>query len=160
MPERKTPGENRKTTLENLPGVLKAMYERTTHWKAFLKLEEYMRKKPVRLTVDSILGDNMRILVAHLDYRKHHPIGNKLGIKYLTPFRTWTKETEVVAPRILVAGLLGVEPKDLHERIVFVQTETRTHEITEKVREESKKTYKPLLSREIMTSMGKGEESR
>jgi hypothetical protein len=97
-----------------------------------------------RFTVDSVVGDSLRILVAKLA----RPVETR-DLSALAPFNIWEKEEEIVAKRNEAAAMIGVEPALLLEGRVFLRKQKQTSEITELVRKESKKAYAPLLSREF-----------
>jgi len=113
-------------------------------------------EEALRFTVDSILGDNLRILVANLA----RPVKKNLGIAGLAKLDVWEEEKEKVVKRKEAAAMIGVEPAHLLERRVFVRIQELTFEITKHARKESKRAYKPLLLREIVRSKGKSEEFR
>lgn len=113
-------------------------------------------EEALRFTVDSILGDNLRILVANLA----RPVKKQRGIAGLVQLDVWEEEKEEVVERKEAAAMIGVKPAHLLERRVFVRIQELTFEITKHVRKESKRAYKPLLLREIVRSRGKLEGFR
>jgi len=131
-----------------------------------MEIEEFIKKyskgeyieEAQRFTVDSILGDYLRILVTNLA----RPVQKHLGIAGLVRFDVWEEEREKVVKREEAARMIGVRPARLLERRVFIRIQRHAFEITQRVRQESKSAYKPLLSREMrarVPSIGKSEES-
>lgn len=97
-----------------------------------------------RFTVDSVIGDYLRILVAKLAKPVQTP-----HMSALVPFDIWEKENEKILKPNEAATMIGIEPASLLEGRVFVRTRGQTFDITELVRTKSKKTYAPLVSREF-----------
>jgi hypothetical protein len=97
-----------------------------------------------RFTVDSIIGDYLRILVA----KPAKPIEN-LTKSALARFDVWGKENETVLKRNEAAMMIGVKSDSLLEGRVFVRIEKQTFDISKLVRKKSKKAYAPLLCREF-----------
>ena len=97
-----------------------------------------------RFTVDSVIGDYLRILVA----KPEKPI-ETLSKPTLARFDVWGKENEKVLKRNEAAMLIGVKPASLLEGRVFVRIREQTFDISKLVRKKSKKAYAPLLSREF-----------
>jgi hypothetical protein len=97
-----------------------------------------------RFTVDSVIGDYLRILIA----RSSKPIETPTK-STLARFDVWGKETEEVLKRDGAARMIGVKPASLLEGRVFVQIRGQTLDISKPVRKRSKKAYAPLLCREF-----------
>ena len=97
-----------------------------------------------RFTVDSVIGDYLRILVA----KPAKPIETP-SKSALARFDTWDKENEKVLKRNEAAMMIGVKPASLLEGRVFVRIQKQTFDISKLVRRKSKKAYAPLLCREF-----------
>jgi hypothetical protein len=103
-----------------------------------------------RFTVDSIIGDYLRILVAKLAKPVQTP-----SMSALVPFNIWEKEVEKVVTPKEAAMMIGTKPASLLEGRVFVRIREQAFDITKLVRKKSKKTYAPLLSREFHRKVSK-----
>jgi len=123
-------------------------------------IKEHIKGKRVnearRFTVDSIDNRSLRILVAALA----RPIEKSLAISGLASVEAWEEEREEVVTRRKAAEMIGVAPADLLERRVFIRIKEHTFDITQLVRQERKKLYASLLSREILRPRFGSEESR
>jgi hypothetical protein len=97
-----------------------------------------------RFTVDSVIGDYLRILVA----KPAKPV-ETTDMSALARFDVWKKEDEIVVKRKEAAMMIGIKPACLLEGRVFVRIREQTSDISKPVRKESKKAYAPLLSREF-----------
>ncbi len=97
-----------------------------------------------RFTVDSVIGDYLRILVAKLAKPVQTP-----SMSALVPFNIWEKEVEKVVTPKEAALMIGTKPASLLEGRVFVRVREQAFDITKLVRKKSKKAYAPLLSREF-----------
>ena len=99
-----------------------------------------------KFTIDSIVGERYRILVANL--KKTVP--KKDGDEEL--FQEGGKEGKKYPKRDEVSNLLQIDADELIERQVFVRVQGQTFNITEHVREVSKDIYTKLLERELSPS--------
>ena len=106
-----------------------------------------------KYTIDSIYEDRYRIIVSNLK----RPVKKAIGADGLAEFQVWEdeddlfleKEDKLYPTRKRVADALQVDPDLLTERKVFIRIQQRTFDITEQVRQVSKKLYKRLLVREM-----------
>ncbi len=111
-----------------------------------------------KFTIDSIVGERYRILVANLK----KPVPKKDGGKGLAQFNVWSEDEDLFLEqakeemkypkREEVSNLLRISADELTERQVFVRIQGQTFNITEHVREESKDIYTRLLERELSPS--------
>ncbi len=111
-----------------------------------------------KFTIDSIVGERYRILVANL--KKNVP--KKDGGKGLAQFNVWNEDEELFQEggkegkkypkRDEVSNRLQIDADELTERQVFVRIQGQTFNITEHVREVSKDIYTKLLERELSPS--------
>jgi hypothetical protein len=109
-----------------------------------------------KYTIDSIVEDRFRILVAHLK----EPVPKENGGKGLAEFNVWSPDEELLLDkkgvkypeRGEIANLLRISADELTERQVFVRIHGNTFNITEQVREVSKQIYTRLVERELRPS--------
>ena len=128
-------------------------------------LEKEFRGKAIsdakKYTIDSIVGDRLRILVANLE----KPVLKEKGGKGLAEFDVWSRDEELILDeegvkypdRGEIANLLMISADELAEGQVFVRTQGRTFNITEKVRAISKHIYTRLVERELRPSRRREE---
>jgi hypothetical protein len=109
-----------------------------------INIESESVEEAQRFTVDSVIGNYLRILVAKLT----KPVATP-SMSALVPFNIWEKENEKVLTPKEAAMMIGVKPAYLLEGRVFVRIREQTFDITKLVRKKSKKVYAPLLSREF-----------
>jgi hypothetical protein len=110
-------------------------------------------EKAEKFTLDSIHNDRLRVIVSSL----REPFPKAKGPAGLAEFSIWRVESNLFVEnedskypeRERVARHLGVNPDALTERKVFVRIHGRTFDITEYVREVSKRVYTRLLEREM-----------
>ncbi len=133
------------------------------------KLSEFLEKKftgkditeAEKYTIDSIVEDKYRILVAHLKEK----VSKENGGKGLAEFNVWSEDEELFLDRKAVkypkreelANLLRIGADELTERQVFVRIQEQTFNITEQVREVSKDIYTKLVERELSPSRRREE---
>jgi len=118
-------------------------------------------EKAEKFTIDSIHNDRLRVIVSNL--RK--PFLKAKGPAGLAEFSVWRAEKNLFVEneeskypeRERVARHLGVDPDALTERKVFVRIQRRTFDITEQVRDVSKRVYTRLLEREMRPSRRREE---
>lgn len=135
--------------------VKKLAEEKAKELSEFLDIELEGGKitEAKKYTIDSIYEDRYRIIVSNLK----RPVKKVIGADGLAEFKVWVdedklfleKEDELYPTRKRVADALQVDPYLLTERKVFVRIKRRTFDITEQVRQVSKKLYKRLLEREM-----------
>jgi len=111
-----------------------------------------------KFTIDSIVGERFRILVANLK----EPVPKEEGGKGLANFNVWNEDEELFQEggkegkkypkRDEVSNRLQIDVDELTERQVFVRIQGQTFNITEHVREVSKDIYTKLLERELSPS--------
>ncbi len=114
-----------------------------------------------KYTIDSIVEDRFRIIVAHLD----KPVLKEKGGKGLAEFNVWSQDEELFLDKESVkypdrgeiTNLLGISADELAEGQVFVRIQGRTFNITEQVREISKQVYTRLVERELRPSRRREE---
>ena len=112
-----------------------------------------------KFTIDSIYENRYRIIVSNLK----KAMEKAKGVNGLAEFEVWRdeselfleKENELYPSREMVAEALEVDPDILAERKVFIRIQSRTFDITEQVRQVSKKLYKRLLEREMRPYTGR-----
>jgi len=126
-------------------------------------LEKEFRGKVIseaeKYTIDSIVENRYRILVAHLK----KPVPKENGGKRLAEFNVWNSDEELFLDkegvkypeRGEIANLLGINADELTERQVFIRIQGNTFNITEQVREVSKQIYTRLVERELRPSRRK-----
>ena len=113
-------------------------------------------EKAEKFTIDSIHNNRLRVIVSSLK----EPFPKAKGPAGLAEFSNWKAEKNLFVEkaedkypkREQVANYLGVDPEALTERKVFVRIHGHTFDITEHVREVSKRIYTRLLEREMRPS--------
>ncbi len=109
-----------------------------------------------KYTIDSVVEDRYRILVAHLK----EPVPKEKGGEGLAEFNVWGGDEELILDKVgikypergEISNLLGIGADELTERQVFVRIQGQTFNITEQVREVSKQIYTKLVDRELRPS--------
>ncbi len=110
-----------------------------------------------RLTVDSVHGDSVRLLTTRLK----RPVLRERGYGDLVSFNSWEDEEERdPLNRREAARELSSRTRDVIEGKVFLQFEGRTVDVTPLVRDEAKKTYHRLTSREGQVPAARSTRSR